>query len=682
MYLDARSLAIFKEIIHYPQQKSKELEKKFGLTRRQVTYSIEKVNSWLEDFKFPKIQRLSNGYFSVDKRVINYFIETITQEGEAHPYIFDEKERQQLLLLSLIGRTTDLSLDDLSDLLNVSRNTTSKDLKEAEQILKGFQLTIHYSRIDGFKLVGEELAVRHLINYLVPKMMSITNFSEFFEQIMKVNKQWFLKKIQLVEEQLGIYYTDISFHELPFCLILNLHRWEQGHSLSARINFLTASDSIDTTAEYQVIVSALGAVMPASTIEKEWLVLQMLTANMRSARLTGELKLGLEQAVMAFIQRFEEKSVLMIVDKDNLVQKLIVHMYPAYYRIKYGVNPNDELLNSISRDYVELFELVKQSVKPIEEVMGVDLPESETAYLTIFLGGELLKQGLSIENKKRAVVVCTNGISMSKMLKYTLSRLFPEFVFSESLSIRQFDVYDLPYDLVFSMVPLKSEKPVFIVTPLMTKEEQQLLKYHVLTELKEHTTDFMVRDILGIVKKYAEVRSEQQLVDELETFMKAPTIQTSVDNITNELPDLTWFLKREAIQIRDQVEDWREGIQLACQPLLTEKVITDEYVSSLIAEHNRKELYCFLGSELAIPHTLPENGVQRDGFSMLILKEPVMFENGRSVSIIVPLAICSQTSHLRAIIQLAELSETNEDVRRLIEAKDSQMAYRIIEKYK
>lgn len=682
MYLDARSLAIFKEIIHYPQQKSKELEKKFGLTKRQVNYSIEKVNMWLEDFKFSKIQRLSNGHFSVDKKVINYFSETMANQEQHHQYIFDELERQQILLLSLIGKTTDLSLDDLSELLAVSRNTTSKDLKAAEQILIEFQLTIQYSRIDGFKLMGDERAIRQLINYLVPKMMTINNFSEFFDQIMKVDKQWFLKKIQVIEEQLGVHYTDISFHELPFILILNLHRWEQHQGLSKSETFSTTVDSINQTNEYQVIVSVLSSVMPGSLVEKEWLVLQMLTANMRSAHLTGDLKLGLEQAIRAFIQRFEEKSVLVILDKENLIQKLLVHMYPAYYRIKYGINTNYTLLNKIATDYVELFELVKQSVSPIKLAIGKPLPDGEIAYLTIFLGGELLKQGLNIETKQRAVVVCINGISISKILKYTLSKLFPEFIFKESLSIRQFENYEQPYDLVFSMVPLKSAKPVFIVNPLMTKEEQQLLKYHVLTELKEDTTDFLVRDILGIVKKYAEVTYEQKLVDELETFMKAPTIQGPVTDLTNELPDLTSFLKSEYVLMKEQVADWQEGIRLACQPLLADQLITDSYVESLISEHNRQELYCFLGNSMAIPHTLPENGVLGDGFSMLILKEPVLFENGRSISIIVPLAILSQTSHLRAVIQLAELSENTQDMVTLIKATDNQSAYKVIRKFR
>ncbi|MBP1039951.1 transcription antiterminator [Vagococcus sp. BWB3-3] len=682
MYLDARSLAIFKEIIHYPQQKSKELEKKFDLSRRQVNYSIEKVNLWLSEFKFQKIQRLSNGHFSVDKAVINYFSETMASQKQTDTYIFDELERQQILLLSLIGKNSDLSLDDLSELLAVSRNTTSKDLKAAEHMLRDFQLTIQYSRIDGFKLAGEEMAIRRLINYLVPKMMTIANFSDFFAQIMKVDKQWFLKKIQAIEEQLGIHYTDISFHELPFILILNLHRWEQHHPLAISEPFSTTVDPINETAEYRVIVSVLSSVMPAAVIEKEWLVLQMLTANMRSAHLSGQLKQGLEQAIQTFLQRFEEKSVLLILDKANLIQKLLVHMYPAYYRIKYGVNTNYILLDKITTDYVELFELVKQSVGPIELAIGKQLPDGEIAYLTIFLGGELLKQGLNIETKKRAVVVCTNGISISKLLKYTLSKLFPEFIFRESLSIRQFDHYEQPYDVVFSMVPLKSDKPVFIVNPLMTKEEQQLLKYHVLTELKEHTTDFLVRDILGIVKKYAEVTYEQKLVDELETFMKAPTIQGPVVDLTNELPDLTTFLKSQRVLIKDRVKDWQAGIRLACQPLLEEQLISEVYVESLLVEHNRHELYCFLGNYLAIPHTLPENGVQGDGFSMLILKEPVLFANGRPISVIVPLAILSQTSHLRAIVQLAELSENNQDMLALMAATNQQSAYEVIEKYK
>lgn len=78
---------------------------------------------------------------------------------------------------------------------------------------------------------------------------------------------------------------------------------------------------------------------------------------------------------------------------------------------------------------------------------------------------------------------------------------------------------------------------------------------------------------------------------------------------------------------------------------------------------------------MAIPHAAPEKGVSADAFAMLILKNPVTFANGHKVSIVTPLAIYNQNKHLKALSQLAELTEDTVKMERLLEAKDAADAW-------
>ena len=64
MFLDKRSLEIIKILLKYPHLKSKDLEEKLSLSRRQITYSIEKANGWLEANGLPVINGTMQELFS------------------------------------------------------------------------------------------------------------------------------------------------------------------------------------------------------------------------------------------------------------------------------------------------------------------------------------------------------------------------------------------------------------------------------------------------------------------------------------------------------------------------------------------------------------------------------------------------------------------------------------------
>ncbi len=56
---------ILREIVLNPTIHGKELESIFGLSRRQLGYRIQKINLWLEQEGYPKLERTSQGNFIV-----------------------------------------------------------------------------------------------------------------------------------------------------------------------------------------------------------------------------------------------------------------------------------------------------------------------------------------------------------------------------------------------------------------------------------------------------------------------------------------------------------------------------------------------------------------------------------------------------------------------------------------
>ncbi|MBY6274555.1 MAG: transcription antiterminator BglG, partial [Bacillaceae bacterium] len=168
--LDDRSLLIFKELLVSPRIKGKDLEKKLNLTRRQINYSIQKINDWLADNSLPIIENQRNVGFIVDRSIIERVPELL-QIRPALEYIPTKKERMNLLLLMILARREELSLFHLASALKVSKNTVLYDLHLMEKKLKERQLALKYTRRDGYFIEGKEIAKRKLIVDTVNKIL-------------------------------------------------------------------------------------------------------------------------------------------------------------------------------------------------------------------------------------------------------------------------------------------------------------------------------------------------------------------------------------------------------------------------------------------------------------------------------------------------------------------------------
>lgn len=673
MFLDKRSLDIVKTLIKNPQIKSKELEESMNLTRRQINYSIKKINESLITLELPKIDRSRNGHFIVNKQIIDYLTksEPLVSKKTTY-YIPTENERVLFLILYLIAKTEDVSLAHIAEILEVSKNTVINDLKLANEMLENGNLKISYSRITGYNIVGMEINVRKLIRVIISKLLKVYQGDEAISRITKIKIDNAHDKIKSIEKQLNLYYTDQSFEAMAYVILLNERRIEQGHLIEA--DFHNGFLEMNGTKEYRITCEMLEEYSYWPKQEKEWLVLQFLTASLQYTEVEHMEDDTLVTAINEMVKLFEEKSYITIEDKKSFINRLLLHLRPAYYRLKYHLTFDSDTYHNFikgNENYSLLFDLVKETVYPIEKLIHEKIPKNELSLISFFFGAELMRQGIDLDNKIYAVVVCTNGISISKLLRLTLSKLFPDFIFLPALSIREFKKYHKKYDIVFTTVPLNSDKPVFLVNALLTESEKNSLSIQVLNELGLRSNGFSTEEVLKVVSHYASITDESGLKHALRQLIEkdSPSKSRSISR-EEGLPGLDFYLSEKTIQVVDEVKDWKTAIRLACQPLLEKKAITPDYVEALIEQNDTEETYSFLGCSMAIPHASSERGVISDAFAMLILKQPVTFRNNKKISLITPLAIHNQTLHLKAVNQLAGLAEDKEKIAKLMSLSD------------
>ncbi|QPA32264.1 BglG family transcription antiterminator [Thermaerobacillus caldiproteolyticus] len=683
MILDVRSSHLLREVMKNPNISSKELEKKYQLSRRQIGYSFEKINIWLKSKNIPAIERTNNGYFLIDKSLksrisldedFRFRYENLSE--------LSKMQRVNMILLMLLSKNEELSLAHFTSELKVSKNTVMDDLKKVKKIADDSGLEFRYSRKHGYLIEGKEFNIRKLLISTIDKILKMDQGTERVRRIAQLSDEEimeFRRKIEQVEKSLNLKFTDEKIEIMPYILILILRRIRQGMQIgSFYINYKEISD----TKEYLATEEILHDFKDVPEEERLFITLHLLTTNVHwSEGLTEETIPNLVQALDEMLVLFEKNTCIFLKDRDQLLRKLLLHMKPAYYRIKYHLTEANDMYEMVSQDFKELHHLVKKSIQPLIDLIGCDIPESEVVYLTMLIGGWLTRQGENISKRMKAVVVCPKGVSISRLMFSTLRELFPEFIFLDSLSIREFQEYSMDYDIVFAPVFLETKKKFFLVNSFLGYEEKKRLRKQVMLELYGYVpNELNIEDILEIVEKHCVIKDRKNLSKQLlEYINQNQTAEFSYD-LNTKNPNLYELITPSMITLRHSVNSWEEAIELASQPLLKSNSITKHYIEAMI-QRCHYDPYIVIGPNTAIPHAAPDEGVNEISMSLLRLRKGVTFAADYSIQLVIIIAALDKDRHLRALTQLMRLVRNDQDRQQMINAKSVYEIHEIIKKY-
>ncbi|MCD8818948.1 BglG family transcription antiterminator [Mammaliicoccus sciuri] len=671
-------------MIKNPKVKGKDLESMFNISRRQLGYRIQKLNDWFKEHDYPEIERTSQGYFIVDdtiKDFLNVPIESTYQENEQ---VYTAYQRAHLILLMLFSEEEGLSLNHFSIDLEVSKNTILNDIKKLKELLQPYEVNLKYSRTNGYYLAGSEFEIRRLLMRLIDKVFTmhiaqsdiVKSLSIIDEKIELINKQ-----ITKIEQYLDRKFIDQSTHTLPYKLYLILRRIKHDKIVSS---FSIGYDDLSDTKEYQATEILTSNYPNIPRQEKLFITLQLLSTSVQWSDVSDVQHIPeLKKALIDMIVQFEKITFIKFKDRDSLINQLMLHMEPAFYRIRYQLSDVEGLENSLKEDYKELFHLVKLSSKPLEKFFGQSLPENEIAYLTILIGGSLRRQDEEIEQKVKAVVVCTQGTSISQLMLQELRSVFPEFIFLDALSLRDFNQYELDFDIVFSPMHIMTPKKLYITKTILTAQEKHELRQHVFGQLNNTMeTEIQVEKMISAIREHATIHNESELFKIVKAQFEDTYAYSSVKASTlsiNSTLNLQDLLSTNHINFVERVADIEEAIQLTANPLVRMKYVDPLYIDKMHAAFD--DTYMVINQNIAIPHADGDQVVHRTAMSMLILKEPLELSTGLKVHIFVAIAATDKFKHLRPLLQLRDMSQDDEAIQQIVQTDSKIDVYKIIQHF-
>jgi mannitol operon transcriptional antiterminator len=537
-------------------------------------------------------------------------------------------------------------------------------------------------------IIGEEADIRKAIIFYLSHVIPDHNWQSLLANIQlqlnvtnEENNLFQIDTLQSVyqlisecEKKLNVRFTDDVLHSLSLRLVLFAARISQGKLIemdSVEKEVLRETKAFQAAVE---ISNKLEELFQTTIPEDEQFY---LTAHLLGARINYSEEEFLDYSLVESLKIVAEKMVhdfqqyacILFHDRDLLIKNLLLHLKPAYYRVKYGIEIENEIIDSVKTKYHEIFALTKKVIGPFEQLVGRTAHDNEIAYIAIHFGGWLRKEGATPAPRKRVLVVCANGVGTSQILRKQLEGLFSSIDILDTISVREYEENNYQVDLVISTTAVtKKEVPVIIVNPILTDAEKEALMKKVNALFQRSVTqNISIEGLIDIIQRHAKIQDREKLLVDLKQFVNRQEMNWD----EGYKPNLTDLLNEETILFVKRVKDWKEAIQLAAKPLLTNGSITPAYIDRMIDNVENFGPYIVIAPNIAIPHSKPEHGVQKIGMSLLKVEEAVSFsaDPKHNVQFIVILASVDNETHLKALSQLTYLFSTKDIREKLMEIK-------------
>ena len=140
--------------------------------------------------------------------------------------------------------------------------------------------------------------------------------------------------------------------------------------------------------------------------------------------------------------------------------------------------------------------------------------------------------------------------------------------------------------------------------------------------------------------------------------------------------------ENKSIRLQAEANTWQEAVKLGVDLLVGAEVVEPRYFQAILDGVERFGPYFVIAPGLAMPHGRPEEGVKKNGFALVTLKTPMVFnhEDNDPVDILITLAAVDARTHQEdGIMQIVNLFEDEANFDRLRACRTAQEVLDLID---
>lgn len=640
-----------------------QLAKRFQVSTRTIYSDINKLNEILTAaFQEIIIIEKARVYYSFDNPID---IEKLLLQNS--DFVSSDKHIRRIRVLETILLSADIfSTEDLLKKSLVSKNTLLSDLQDIRKKLQKSGIELETVPFRGYRIIGDEILIRNLLAATLeqdPLLFETADFEN--ERQLLTNIEGFIEKIC---DQIGIQLSDESFQKVLMHFWITKKRIEVGKSLSttAEKDFLTKEEQ--ALLEYREELEQFFK-LPVSSVEQLYLANKLSEGSItKYQELISDKWVTFNLVIETFITAVnDELPELDFKGDQKLYEGLINHLRPAYKRTLAKETLENPMYEYVLEHYHELHLIVCRQISLIEKMLKVEFTDQEISFFTLFFAASLERKKFYVPYKTKIVIICHAGISTSEILKSKIKNIFNVDVigtFGAKEGINWLESHKV--DLVITTISLELKSVPFVqVNPYLSEEDISIISSFIQPVFHEVS----VEKLLEMVNRYV-VLNPQQVQSLTDEFMNYLNLKSSEKLVREYQPMLREVLTEELIDLHYYAKNRDEAVRRSGELLVKNNLASSDYIEGMIKNVEINGTYIVIAPGIAMPHARPEEGALDIGFSIVTLKEPVVFGHPKNdpVKIVIGLCAVDHQTHLKALAELVEILSDEENVDRFLNA--------------
>lgn len=533
-------------------------------------------------------------------------------------YLADERALLILVILMSKERT---SFEELAEILQVSKNTVIQDLKTSEKLLEDQEMKITRKPYYGISLVGNEGQIR---SYLLKLYKGATrniqiDINQYLVEGLTGYKNASMSLIEFVEESANVTYSEEAVNELELMINFSLCRISIGKSMEyseeyiekqkLQKNYKTLQRCLREL-NYNITESEICYFLKLFSGAKSTLG-NFITTNSNVDKLTVSIIQDMCDAMNIDINLTEDL---------ELKEQMSLHLKVAIFRLKNNMIISNPMLEEIKYKIPFIYSIAETILSTYEDTLKIEFPESEIAYIAMYFAA-LYEKNVKHKRIYKVLLVCNCGLATSSLLKTRIREMLSEIEIVDTCRLRDVEakVQKYEFDFIISTVPLVlDDYKVIQVNPLLGLTDIEKIKKETFNRRYENSCQTLANKVKN--KNYSEI---------------------------------SILLPRKYAQIGIEINNWREAIKYAAQPLINDQKIEENYVSEMIKVVENIGTYMVFISEIAFVHA-DSAFVIENSVSILVLKNPIKFgsKNETLVKVIIVLANRTENMNLVNLINI------------------------------
>lgn len=637
-------------------QSIQSIQDQLDISRRTVYYIVNKINDIFYELRMEPINnKRGHGYYLTadQKKVVDSILHSDRTLQNLSP-----DERVHYLICWMMYPKTNIHIENIMELFDISRNSVFNDLKDLKSEIEKYDVSLYFDIKNGYMINGQVFSKRALLLYYLKILLKKIHYKSIeFLDVSEV--ETFYSRLQQISLKMHNEYDDYNLLAIA-CLLNIVHYVDEKFDFS----ILELRD-LEKTEELHMIDKYF---QDLNVHERLYLTIHLLGSKAGSViRLDDSQRdIQLFELALHLVDLFERQTSCDISEKNELVNSLYMHFKLSMYYYQLSIQISNTLLEDVKENYGNLYQMIKNLCESMDDEFPFILTDSEISYITMHFGGHLKQVQGKFYALIRVLIVCPSGISTSTLLKREVEDLYANVTVIAATAAENIAQYKENIDFIVSTIDLDTDIPWIKVNAILTKDDKSKIASMMSLNMQTYKLNKdNFSGLFSIIQKYVDpIQMKNLKRDVYDYFREGNLIVDVVEEKQLRLKDIMY---RDHLIRIDKDIMWDEAIRLASVPLLKTNIITENYINEMIGLVRDYGPYIVIKNRIAIAHAKTEAGANALGTALLINKKNIQFEDDLNIHYLFVISSSNPKEHLQILKDISMLASDDIDLNALLD---------------